>query len=248
MSTKHSDDELLQELHNLAEELGQTPTAIEMNEQGRFFSSRYCDRFGSWNNALRAADLKVNQVGHGQISDEQLRISLQDLADDLGRTPTAVEMNEQGRYSSTTYCDRFGSWNNALRAADLKMSQGRNRSPDISQEELLNALRELAEELGETPTGPKMDKQGQFSSPTYVRRFGGWDDALQAAGFEPNEPVEISKNKLIEALQDLADELGRAPKTTEMAEQGPYSTSPYYNRFGNWDDALEAAGLLNTAP
>jgi len=240
---KISGDELIEALQDLADDLGRTPMTAEMNEQGPYSSSTYTGWFGSWDKALRAASLEVNQY---RISDEQLRTALQDLVDDLGRTPTTTEMDEQGRFSSATYLDRFDTWDDTLRAAGLGVKQGRNRSPNISQEVLLDALRELAEELGETPTAAKMNKQGQFSSSTYKRRFGRWNDALRAAGFEPNKRgPKISENKLIEALQDLADEIGKRPTTDEMDHWGEYSSTTYRSHFGSWPDALRAAGLIN---
>jgi len=239
-----SDEQLRTALQDLVDDLGRTPTTAEMDEQGPYSSSTYRDRFGSWAEALRAAGLEANL--YQKITLEQLLLTLQDLADDLGRTPTTTEMDEQGRFSSATYLDRFDTWDDTLRAAGLGVKQGRNRSPNISQEVLLDALRELAEELGETPTAAKMNKQGQFSSSTYKRRFGRWNDALRAAGFEPNKRgPKISENKLIEALQDLADEIGKRPTTDEMDHWGEYSSTTYRSHFGSWPDALRAAGLIN---
>ena len=239
-----SDEQLRTALQDLADDLGRTPMTAEMNEQGPYSTPTYRDRFGSWAEALRAAGLGANL--YQNITLEQLLLALQDLADDLGRTPTTAEMDEQGRFSSATYLSRFDTWDDALRAAGLGVKQGRNGSPNISQEVLLDALRELAGELGETPTAAKMNKQGQFSSSTYKRRFGRWNDALRAAGFEPNKQgPKISENKLIEALQDLADEIGKRPTSEEMDHWGEYSSTTYRSHFGSWPDALRAAGLIN---
>lgn len=48
---------------------------------------------------------------------------------------------------------------------------------------------------------------------------------------------------LIAEMQRLADELGRPPTCDDMNEHGEYSNTPYYNRWGSWADAREAAGL-----
>jgi tubulin polyglutamylase TTLL5 len=49
--------------------------------------------------------------------------------------------------------------------------------------------------------------------------------------------------ELIDALQELADELGESPTTTQMNEHGRYWSKVYRDRFGSWDDALDAAFL-----
>lgn len=49
--------DLIAELNHLYRQLGEPPTMREMDFQGRYASSTYQYRFGSWNAALRAADI-----------------------------------------------------------------------------------------------------------------------------------------------------------------------------------------------
>jgi hypothetical protein len=39
---------------------------------------------------------------------------------------------------------------------------------------------------------------------------------------------------LVEALVDLADQLGRSPSADDMNENGKFSEGPYFDRFGSW--------------
>lgn len=48
---------------------------------------------------------------------------------------------------------------------------------------------------------------------------------------------------MIEDLQRLAKQLGRAPLTTEYEHLGSYSLPVYRNEFGNWRDSLLAANI-----
>ncbi|MFC6716060.1 homing endonuclease associated repeat-containing protein [Natrialbaceae archaeon GCM10025810] len=112
-----SDEELLTELQTLAEELGRPPAATDMITHGKYHSRTYTDRFGSWTAAVAAAGL--DSIPDGYIPRSSLLDELTALADTLERAPTAAEMDQRGRYSSTTYQHRFGSWNAALTLAGL---------------------------------------------------------------------------------------------------------------------------------
>jgi hypothetical protein len=109
---------------------------------------------------------------------------LRDLAAELGRSPMPREMQTRSDLpSSSTYTQRFGSWNAALEAAGLEPY----RRPTFSDEQLLQILRDLAAELGRTPLLRELQARSDLpSSSVYTRRFGGWNAALQAAGLELN--------------------------------------------------------------
>ena len=114
-----------------------------------------------------------------KIIEEDLIAELHRLADELGRLPTVREMNELGEYSHMPYVQRYGSWTEAVEAAGLEPNNPGRR--DISEEELLDEIKRLAQELGRDPTCPEMDEYGKFSDATYVNRFGSWVAAKNKA-------------------------------------------------------------------
>ena len=63
----------------------------------------------------------------------------------------------------------------------------------IAREDLLKAIRDLADELGEPPTRKQMNEQGRYSAQPYYNTFDGWNDALRAAGFDPHHEEYDSK-------------------------------------------------------
>jgi hypothetical protein len=174
-----------------------------------------------------------------QASREALRSALQSLAARLGKTPTVVDMHEEGQYDPERYLEVFEGWNEALEAAGLDPDKmGSKRIPD---RELLAELQRLYTELGEPPTQRDMTEHGEYSNRTYQLRFGSWSAALQEAMLDTNDG--ISEAELLREIERLADELGRAPKAAEMDDRGEYAPVTYHRRFGSWRQALAAADL-----
>lgn len=63
----------------------------------------------------------------------------------------------------------------------------RGESPEkIPRDDLIDAMECLAEELGSTPTAAENREHGEYDSAVYQRRFESWNDAVEAAGLEPN--------------------------------------------------------------
>ena len=175
-----AEDELLAELRRLADELEKTPSMQDMTNQGGYGSATYTNRFGSWSAALEAAGLEPHADRRHRSTDELLT-ELQQLADELGHSPTSREMDEEGSYSRGVYRNRFNSWNDALVAAGLDR---RTQGTKISRVDLLEELRRLADELERPPKTTDMDKYGKYSQGVYYRRFGSWGEALKSAGIE----------------------------------------------------------------
>lgn len=125
MARKYTDEALISHLRDLADDLGRVPTTADMDERGMCAANTYKRRFGSWNAALRAADLEVNR--ERDIDDVDLLHEIARLAGELGRPPIAEEMAERGRYSLTSYRNRFGSWGEALASAGYRTRGSRPR-------------------------------------------------------------------------------------------------------------------------
>lgn len=213
-----------------------------MDEDGPHASKTYGDRFGTWNKALEKAGLETgtnDPTGAPPISREDLLNELRRLADELGKTPTTREMDEEGAYCEDPYRREFGTWNNAVREADLEP----NVRMDIPKEEVLQDLKDFAEELGHVPTSVEMSERGPHSRKLYARKFGSWNNALQAAGFDIHVSRDLSREDLVEEIRRLAEELGRVPLRKDMTEQGAYCSTVYYHEFGPWPESLLAAGL-----
>ncbi len=199
----------------------------------------YYREFGSWNEALNAAGLLTNH--RNDVPDEELIDELRRVATTLDRTPRFEDVEEYGMFSASTYMRRWGSWPDAKEAAGLRRETRTSRR--IERSELLDALDELAREVGKAPTQEEMNELGRFSQRPYYREWGSWAEALRAGGFEPNHENGYNEDELVDALRELADELGHTPARWEMDEKGEFSSDPYIRAFGTWTEAWDAAGL-----
>ncbi|WP_137284564.1 homing endonuclease associated repeat-containing protein [Halorussus salinisoli] len=122
------------------------------------------------------------------------------------------------------------------------MSDAASSEPD--KHALRVHLQTLAVDLGKPPTVVDMHEHGDYHPQTYVDSFGSWDGALQAAGLDPDDiGKKIPDLELLSELQRLAEEFGRPPKKSEMADHSKYSGTTYKERFGSWNNALQEAML-----
>ena len=208
-----------------------------MSREGAYSIGTFERRFGSWNNALERAGFDLHNrtnIPQKELVDELIRLS-----DMLGRTPTSVDMESKGRFAHATYRSAFGSWNDAVREANLAV----NVRSDIPEPELINELKSLKNELGRAPKRREMDRRGQFDSSTYSHRFGTWNDSLRAADIDPSTIINIPEAELKDEIRRLADEFNRPPTRDEMVQKGTFGHSVYSHRFGTWTDAVIESGL-----
>ena len=124
---RYSDEELLAELRACAERLGRSPTMREFagDPKTRVHPQTVIEHFGSWNAAKREAGLVPRRFATRQ---ELLQV-LRDLGEELGRTPTARDLEERrGRVpSKSLYWHTFGSLTTALREAGFDVPVGEER-------------------------------------------------------------------------------------------------------------------------
>jgi hypothetical protein len=124
---RYSDDQILAELRASADRLGRSPTMREFaaDRETTVHPQTVIEHFGSWNNAKRAAGLVPRRFA----TREELLGLLRELGDELGRPPTARDIDEhKGRMpSKSLYWHTFGSLTNALREAGFDVAVGVER-------------------------------------------------------------------------------------------------------------------------
>ena len=110
----------------------------------------------------------------------------------------------------------------------------------VTDEDLLNDLRSVAEQNGKDTIGQKEYRLcGKYDDTTISRRFGSWNKALRAAKLSLSNEVSLSDDRLFENLLLLWQHFGRQPRRSDLSKSpSTISQSPYNRRFGSWSTAL----------
>src|SRR5437660_8478436 len=143
---RYSNDQILGELRDSAERLGRSPTMREFaaDPETSVHPQTVIEHFGSWNAAKREAGLVPRRFA----TREELVGLLRELGEELGRVPTARDIEEhRGQMpSKSLYWHTFGSLTNALREAGFDVPVGEERL-----ERALEDGTRLARSLGRLP-------------------------------------------------------------------------------------------------
>jgi hypothetical protein len=143
---RYSDEQILAELSASAKRLGRSPTMREFaaDAETNVHPQTVIEHFGSWNEAKRKAGLIPRRFA----TREELLDLLKGLGEELGRIPTARDIEEhRGRMpSKSLYWHTFGSLANALREAGFDVPVGEERL-----DRALDQGAELAQKLGRLP-------------------------------------------------------------------------------------------------
>jgi len=224
----------LERVHNLLEEV---PTCKDYRKHGKYSVGLISDRFGSWNAGLEAAGYHPNS--QYSIPREDLLDDLKQVGDSLGNSPTMIEYNTSGTYSTGPFYNYFDSWADALIAAGFEP----NYRSDISNERLLTDLRRVAELLDTTPEMTEYQSHGKYSPSPLVSSFGSWNEALEAAGYEPNIRQYIPDEDLLSDIRRVGDLIRSTPRMSDYEIYGNFGSATVSRRFETWNDAIQKAGF-----
>jgi Homing endonuclease associated repeat len=124
---RYSNEQILAELRACAERLGRSPTMREFAADGEttVHPQTVIEHFGSWNAAKREAGLVPRRFA----TREELVGLLRGLGEELGRTPTAKDLDARrgSMPSKSLYWHTFGSLSGALREAGFDVPVGEER-------------------------------------------------------------------------------------------------------------------------
>ena len=202
----------------------------------------------------------VIELPFAERVDEALRLRgeglrWREIGDLLGISPDTAR-----RYVRVHSCERCGQPILKPSAAVCRRCSltGRSRwGKPFSEREIVASIRAWKRVQGRAPAqvdwhpienggDPRWERECPRWPPAshVIRRFGSWNLALQAAGFDRPRPPVVSDQQIVEALRAYHREHGLSPLSSEWIRVGLWpDRNTISNRFGSWNTALKAAGL-----
>lgn len=250
---------LCDDLYRISVDLGRIPDQDDVDTFGVYPLASYEAVFGDLSTV-------VKDISHNSLSEDGLRhgdersqliADLEVVDATVNREVWPRDVAFFGRYTLPAYLAIFGTLEEAFNAAGIDsdhlpqpVTTWGEAWADVFPDAMsfIEAIRTQYEKTGEAPTMAAMRESGTSSQQCY-EYYDTWDEALMLAGIPPEKRRArrgASRQELFESLRDLADELGRPPKTTDITKHSKYSLNAYYKHHESWQDVLEAAELTGT--
>lgn len=206
--------------------------------------------------SVRCPDCARHETHTPSRTREQVIAAVGEWTADMGRPPTKDDWRlglagspnrwerEWPRWPSAGQAlVHFESWEALLRAVGSKP----NRRFRWSDQEILAALRRVAEREGRPPTEGDWQANGvdHPNAGTVKDHFGSWRAGLAAAGLAC-ERDQWDRERILEAIRRFARRHGRPPSSEEWQLKGPQrnpTAAVVRRHFGSFTAALAAAGF-----
>ncbi|MEI7579883.1 MAG: HNH endonuclease [bacterium] len=140
--------------------------------------------------------LKNNRLTDTEIVDDTRNVALK-----LSQKSVSInDYNIHGRYNVRNIEKRFGTWNDVLKQAGLEVGLIMN----VSDEELFRNLETVWTKFGRQPTRREIKQpNSKYSTSPYTRRFGSWNNALQAfVDYINSQPTDYDSSSNEEVVVD----------------------------------------------
>ncbi len=241
-SDSNDREAMLETIRELHEQLEHVPKTTELPEKCEYSTQDFYPEFGSWDEALEAAGIDKEQA----LVDE-----IQRVAEEIGRVPSTVDMQEYG--PNRSYSSYFGSWDEALKAAGIDKEQA-----------LVDEIQRIAEELERVPNYAEMSEYGDYSGATYTNYFGSWSNVLEQSGVKesynsgsdnPNQKSATStdeaeitategscnQDEILTEMVKVQRIVHREPTRDDFKTNANIPISAVDEQFDSWKTAVNAA-------
>lgn len=207
---------LIEEIKRVDEIVDGTPNTVDLNAHSVHNSGTYSDHFGSWDAALEAAGVardQQNEQGGDDTSgsadvesegtetseaDEPTRAdyieAIQQVAEASDRVLKSTDVGKQSQYSVNKIISTFGSWKQALEAANVD-----------NEARLLQELRRVGDEVGHPPTTTEMNEHGHVSAAMYADYFESFTEARERA-FSDEPIIQEHPDSQTEQADTMSDQ------------------------------------------
>src|SRR5206468_3166211 len=124
---------LISELQRFVKEFDRIPMQSDFDKLPSYPSRKtFANSFGKFNDALRAAGFTVKEKP--EYTKEYLLSEIQRFISEFGKQPYSREMDNAKGYPSKHVFERvFGSWNNAIKDAGLKVRVSQYKEEELDE-------------------------------------------------------------------------------------------------------------------
>lgn len=138
------------------------------------------EEYDNWENFLK--DIGIFSTVRTKYSNQEVLDSLTEFCEKYSYISSTKYEMLKWKPSLSVICDRFGTWNNALKIAGVDNIHEYN-SNQIDDTNILNDLKEGKKALGENFNSKTYRKwaldNNKISVTTAQRRFGSWSNAVK---------------------------------------------------------------------
>lgn len=111
----------------------------------------------------------------------------------------------------------------------------RGKLKEMGRQQIMAAIVECTEKLGEVPSQPQLTKMTNFTKLQIRKHFGSYAHALRACKLEKfGCGWKITMEALFQDWAMVVRALGKLPSVTEYEQTSQYSQTPLVKRFGTW--------------
>jgi len=172
----YSDEELIELLQEAEEEITHLNSESFDDHPDYPCQATIWKQLGSWTEACQIAGVET-----GAITKSGILENIERLADSGEVSYCTDFFNHSDTTTSATFYKYFDSWQDAVDEV------GANAYMNFTEQSIIDCIKEFEEEYGYISLR-KFKKDDKYPSSTpIINIFGSWNDAVEAAGIEPNE-------------------------------------------------------------
>jgi len=186
MDTTPSKDELLVGLRAYDEEVDGVPTVRGMREESPYSPHYYKVKFGSWHEALRAADIQPTHGVEPDATREELLSALRDVDEKTDRPPRRTDVDEHGEYPYTLYDEEFESFVQALEEASIDPDEKQYRFSSVETPAEKRGSANIQKLRTDGPTPGSALPQGRSPKD---REHGMWKFTMDSGAVKPADTI-----------------------------------------------------------
>lgn len=192
---------------------------------------------------------------NSKYTNEELLNIMREYAENV-KFPTVREFKPSNELpSSTTYIERFGSFQDAIIKAGITIPEEKLRyfnREKLSNKDLLEKLKKEVLSIGRQLTAQEIKKNKNLPTDTvFYRRFGNLENTYKLIGLHTLNN-DILKDKLKKKYLELQKLLDRTPTSRDLDEYSKkgfcHSASTYAHHFGGIDRLQKECNVVPTNP